>query len=105
MDMVFAYIAETPFTIDVCSNKISRAPKALAFLPHINLVLWDQVGGSPLEYPPGNIPLASAHSWILSDFHANVAESQSSDSSSPCGSSGSLASHAPKKGKKLPEKF
>ena len=102
--MVFAYIAETPFTIDVCSNNISRLPKALAFLPHIKLVLRGPEGGNPIEYPPRNIPLASAHSWILSDFHANVAESQSSDSSSSCNSSASsLASlsHAPKKSKKF----
>ena len=98
MDMVFAYIAETPFTIHARSNNISRVPKALAFLPHIKLVL----GGNPIEYPPRNIPHASAHSWILSDFHANVAESQSSFSSSPCDSSASgLASHAPKKSKEF----
>ena len=103
MDMVFAYIAETPFTINASRNNISRLPKALAFLPHINIELG--LGYSGLEYPPGNIPLTSAHSWILSDFHANVAESQSSDSSdssSPCGSSASsLASHAPKNSKKF----
>ena len=98
MDMVFAYIAETPFTIHARSNKISHVPKALAFLPHINLML----GGNPIEYPPGNIPPVSAHSWILSDFHANGAESQSSDPSSPCDSSASsLASHSPKRSKKL----
>ena len=96
--MVFAYIAETPFTINAFNNNISRLPKALAFLPHIKLGL----AYNRLEYPPRNIPPASAHSWILSDFHAHVVESQSSDSSSWCGSSASsLASHAPKKSKKF----
>ena len=98
MDMVFAYIAETPFAINAHSNKISHVPKALAFLPHINLVLGD----NPIEYPPGNIPLTSAHSWILSDFHAHVVESQSSDSSSWCAwLFRQQASHAPKKSKKF----
>ena len=101
--IVFAFIADD-FTIDASMNcYITRLPRALAFLPHINLVF----DGNKIEYAPrtaisASNPVASARDWLLSDFHSEIGDSGSSgssDSSDSSVSGASPAGHASKRSK------